>query len=94
METEQVKLEEIRIYCEDALWSERIQRLLHKEIGASWGFAMPIPQNTFRPWLVLVKNPRTGLWFFTWTLEDHFNNMTCPLYKASELYRARPNQDD
>jgi hypothetical protein len=86
-------LDRVKIHCENALWSERIQRVLHEEIGASWGFGLPIPWNTQREWLIVQFYEHSQRWAIHWATEEEFNECDAPMRTARELYHARPNKD-
>lgn len=80
--------QQVKIHCESPLWSERLQRAMHKEFGATWGFGMDMPWNTQREWLVVVQNAKTGLWYITWTDKQDFDQVPGPEYSAMGLYHA------
>lgn len=80
--------QQVKIHCESPLWSERIQRAMHQEFGATWGFGMDMPWNTLREWLIVVQNAKTGLWYITWSDEEDFDNAPGTAYSAMDLYHT------
>lgn len=86
-------IKEVRILCETPRWSGKIQRLLNKEIGATWGYSFDIPWNMKRKWIIVRFYDKTGRWAIHWMTEHDFNEpqmAEVPCFTAKELYNLRP----